>query len=343
MPRNFKKNFLVIGFITMLSVSLSACAGSQDDEPVPGKSGASSTFVEKGPQPTRSSAPSGETKEKSDNAFADVLSQAPSGSQYAEVDITADGKPELLIQKPDINQELNGWSVVEVYDSHGEKYTASVTGREDFWIGAAGSGGSRAMLQTTADHTGLLYSTWMSLNTEVKTQLWHVDGTAVVDSGKEWKYPWKGGDSGIQDEAPEDLKGNIVDIEWEDIEPSSNGSTTGKKEQQAQQSNSGRSKADFPYFTSGRTGTAASDEPNNTTPEFGRAVYDAFISHWIATGDSQPQLQVTSPRTGQTYTMTCVDRGEYSSVLCSGGNNAKVYIYHPIDDSVTKPMNLQYG
>lgn len=114
-----------------------------------------------------------------------------------------------------------------------------------------------------------------------------------------------------------------------------------QQEQNHLQSQSGRSKADFPYYTYGRTGTAPSTEVNRTTPEFGRAVYDAFIEHWIATGDSQPVLEVVSPANGNTYSMSCSANDH--SVLCTGGVGAKVYIYRPIDDSVTKPWGLQYG
>lgn len=109
------------------------------------------------------------------------------------------------------------------------------------------------------------------------------------------------------------------------------------------QPHSGRSKADFPYYTYGHTGTAPSTEVNHTSPEFGRAVYEAFIEHWIATGDSEPELQVVSPVKKKSYSMSCSEDVDYSTVLCTGGRDAKVYIYRPIDDSVTKPMDLQYG
>ena len=99
----------------------------------------------------------------------------------------------------------------------------------------------------------------------------------------------------------------------------------------------------FPYYTYGHTGTAPSAEVNHTTPQFGRAVYEAFIEHWIATGDPQPELEVASPADGFSYSMSCSENVQYSTVLCTGGRDAKVYIYRPIDDSVTKPMDLQYG
>ncbi|GAB3941724.1 hypothetical protein [Corynebacterium tapiri] len=107
--------------------------------------------------------------------------------------------------------------------------------------------------------------------------------------------------------------------------------------------NSGRSKADFPGYTVGRTGTGPAWEPNNTSPEFGSKVYYAFIDHWIATGNTQPTLNVTSPVTGQTYEMSCTGGQGTDSVLCQGGNNAKVYIYRPIPESVTKPTGYTYG
>lgn len=342
MAPNFKKTGLVISSIAVLSLGLVACSDTSSDESAPGTSSATSISVEKGPQPTLSSS-SEEPRKGDENLFSEILSQAPEGSQYAEVDITADGKPELLLQTPDVNGERNEWPVVHVFDSQGSKYSVSVNGNDGFWNGSGNVSFSRTKLQATADNTGLLFTSWSGTAPEVNTQLWTVEGNTLVASGKAWDYTWKGDGSGIQDDAPEDLRRNAVDIDWKDVKESAEGSA-GAQEQQAQQSNSGRSKADFPYFTSGQTGTASNaGQANSTSPEFGRAVYNAFIEHWIATGDSQPQLQVASPVTGQTYSMSCVDQGAYSSVLCSGGNNAKVYIYHPIDDSVTKPSNLQYG
>lgn len=127
----------------------------------------------------------------------------------------------------------------------------------------------------------------------------------------------------------------------ETVEPTGDDSAGSAQEGQTPASTGGRSKADFPYFTSGRTGTGpATGQVNKTSPEFGSAVYNAFLDHWIAAGDSQPVLQVASPVTGQTYTMTCTQ--DTYSVLCTGGDEAKVYIYRPIPDSVTKPWGLQY-
>lgn len=103
----------------------------------------------------------------------------------------------------------------------------------------------------------------------------------------------------------------------------------------------GRSKADYPYFTAGHLGTSNPSGNNNTSAEFARVVYDQFIDNWIRTGMNNPVLTATSPVSGGTYTMTCSPQSMY--VLCTGGNNAKVYILEPIDPSVTRPMDLMYG
>lgn len=105
----------------------------------------------------------------------------------------------------------------------------------------------------------------------------------------------------------------------------------------------GRSKADYPYYVADRLGTApVPGGSGNTSPQFARAVYEAFIDHWVRTGDKQPVLNVASPVTGQTYAMTCTAAAR-SHVECAGGNNAKVYILAPLDPTVTPPMGLQQG
>lgn len=61
-----------------------------------------------------------------------------------------------------------------------------------------------------------------------------------------------------------------------------------------------------------------------TSPEFAASVRDGFVSHYLATDQLNGQIDATSPVTGNVYSMSCEDNGEY--VTCTGGNNAVVYI-----------------
>ncbi|RRQ06547.1 hypothetical protein [Corynebacterium bovis] len=207
----------------------------------------------------------------------------------------------------------------------------------------------------TRDGSGLVYSKWNGGDGQTTSVVVRFTGTDLEDTpGRVWDYRI--------DRSPADLEALKVPLQWTpsgDRGPltGSGGPTPGEQAAQAAPpagqaappaagaaSTDGRSKADFPYYTVGQTGTAPASSPNRTSPEFGRAVYDAFIDAWTRTGDDEPVLSVTSPVTGTAYTMTCSYTGSGGlSVLCSGGQNAKVYIYRPIPDSVTKPNHLQQG
>ena len=340
MAPKFEKTAFALSSVVLLGLSLAACSDAPSEEQASETGSAAPSSEKTGPQPTLATSASRETEEGEDDPFSEILSQAPSDAHYAKVDITSDGEPELLLETQDIAAD-KGWHRVSVYDSQGEKYSATVHGEEGFLHRAGHATMDRSMLQATADHNGLLFSTWHGTRPDVHTELWTVDGQALVHSGKDWDYRWKGLDNGLQDQAPADLKANAIEIEWKDVNPAEAGSARSAQEGQTPASTDGRSKADFPYFTSGRTGTGpATGQVNKTSPEFGSAVYNAFLDHWIATGDSQPVLQVASPVTEQTYTMTCTE--DTHAVLCTGGDEAKVYIYRPIPDSVTKPWGLQY-
>jgi hypothetical protein len=64
---------------------------------------------------------------------------------------------------------------------------------------------------------------------------------------------------------------------------------------------------------------------SNTSESFAAAVFSAFTATYASTGNSEPTLSVTSPATGQTYTMQCAHYGH--TVHCNGGDNAVVGIY----------------
>lgn len=66
------------------------------------------------------------------------------------------------------------------------------------------------------------------------------------------------------------------------------------------------------------TGSAA------TSVEFARAVRDAYVTHYLDSGELSATVVARSPVTGEIYPMRCTDNGEY--VTCRGGDNAVVYI-----------------
>ncbi|CAB0548363.1 hypothetical protein CIP107534_00813 [Corynebacterium diphtheriae] len=61
-----------------------------------------------------------------------------------------------------------------------------------------------------------------------------------------------------------------------------------------------------------------------TSPQFARAVRDAYASNYAATQQLNATLSVHSEVTGLDYSMQCSDNGQF--VICTGGNNAVVYI-----------------
>src|SRR5699024_7111756 len=71
-------------------------------------------------------------------------------------------------------------------------------------------------------------------------------------------------------------------------------------------------------FTVVRAGTSA------TSDAFARQVHSAFVNNYESTGRTFGSITAYSPVTQMYYSMDCRDRGSY--VVCTGGNNAVVYI-----------------
>ena len=61
-----------------------------------------------------------------------------------------------------------------------------------------------------------------------------------------------------------------------------------------------------------------------TTAPFALATRDVFVENYLNTQQTNATLQVYSPVTTMTYTMTCKDNKQF--ITCTGGNNAVVYI-----------------
>ncbi|MEL4164117.1 hypothetical protein MTQ16_04395 [Corynebacterium bovis] len=271
--------------------------------------------------------------------------------EYALADADEDGKPELVVRQLARAKGTTEESPVKVFGYDARRRTA-LEARRTVYDGAESVGFMRYAVTGTRDGSGLVYSKWNGGDGQTTSVVVRFTGTDLEDApGRVWDYRI--------DRSPADLEALKVPLQWTpsgDRGPltGSGGPTSGEQAAPpagqaappaaGAASTDGRSKADFPYYTVGQTGTAPASSPNRTSPEFGRAVYDAFIDAWTRTGDDEPVLSVTSPVTGTAYTMTCSYAGSGGlSVLCSGGQDAKVYIYRPIPDSVTKPNHLQQG
>ena len=63
---------------------------------------------------------------------------------------------------------------------------------------------------------------------------------------------------------------------------------------------------------------------STTSPGFALNVRDAFVRYYLDTGELNGQVRATSPATGMTYDVDCVDNGEF--VTCTAGDNAVIYI-----------------
>ena len=63
---------------------------------------------------------------------------------------------------------------------------------------------------------------------------------------------------------------------------------------------------------------------SKTSGPFAANVYSAFVDAYNSTGSPNVTVDVYSPVTGNTYTMSCSGG---STVYCTGGNNARVRIW----------------
>ncbi|MGN0095942.1 MAG: hypothetical protein ACI38U_07760 [Corynebacterium sp.] len=274
-----------------------------------------------------------------DNFTSDdaVLYDRTGAFEYSIVDINGDDLPEMLVA-----------AVGETF-SNARVYTVDAAGVVEtdalFAYGAATGGGGRAEFHTSAESRGVFKTLGRSGNGQYTTTRWTLEGDEMVEGDDKWDYR--------SDRKPDDLAKEQVEVEWtpvgdrsllggdaaSDTEAPDDGPNPDRPDAPAEPDadaeapadTGGRSKADFPNFG----GNSA------TSDQFARAVYNQFIEEYIATGNTSPSLQVASPTTGETYTMTCTPSTMY--VTCTGGTDASVGIYPPIDDPSTLPGEVQWG
>ncbi|RAV31923.1 hypothetical protein [Corynebacterium heidelbergense] len=266
--------------------------------------------------------------------------------QYALIDLGGDGQKDLLLKR--VSREV---SPIRAFTYDPASRTAKMIG-DPAGDGAASAGGERAAVAAAVPDGGMLVSDGRSGTGLYTTTLWKRQGFDLQKTSRVWNYR--------SDQKPGDLQTMEQPIKWYAAgdeqgltssptqEPAPAGapqptfSQSGEQPQsQGPSTSSGRSKADYPSFTAGRTGTAWDPKANHTSKEFARAVYNQFIEAWIRDGNASPQLSVQSPVTGQTYQMSC--KGNQHGALCTGGNDAKVYIYAPFPEDVTMPYDMQWG
>lgn len=255
--------------------------------------------------------------------------------QYTVTDINGDDLPELLVSA--IGETFSNAKVFSV-DAAGVVETDQL-----FADGAATAGGGRAEFHTSANGDGVFRSLGQSASGETWTSRWTLDGDRMVE-GQKWEFRI--------DQKPADLEEEQVEVEWTPVDDRSlldgtDSATDGDQDQgdgpnpdrsappeddagEAPADTGGRSKSDFPNFGANSA----------TSDELARIVYNAFIAEYLATGTTNPTLNVASPVTGESYTMTC----SYSTnVTCSGGNGATVMIHPPAPDPATIPDGVMWG
>lgn len=340
MLRNNLARMSVVGSLTLVLTTVTACgSGGSGDEPDALASTASATATrdEAQPQPTGASSP-GDTQDDNSgelsDAYADVLDAAPAGSQYVLLDITADGDPELLLKTPAEGQE--SLYDVSVYDTSGTEIPVDGVTTGKFADGLPGAGGRRYELAVSKDDDGILFSLRQSMDTAMTMDLWTIDNGVVRKTGQSWTYPVAAPPAPADTNAPADLVDKSVDIDWKPL-PGATGAATSGVPGGTGAATSGRSKADYPNFGAGTTNNG---QTQTTSDQFARAVYNAWIDQYIATGNLDAVVTATSEVTGQTYDMTC---SSDSSITCTGGNNASVHIFPPTPDPSTLPWQVQWG
>ncbi|GGG76438.1 hypothetical protein [Corynebacterium pelargi] len=282
------------------------------------------------------------------------IEDASSTYDYSLVDANGDGQKELLLRKTP-NAAVGSVLVFAADPEHNQAILADTALKD----GVATAGGGRYSIAGTKSEHGIIASSGEAASGATTAVLYTIDGASLVDQGQ-WNYT--AGSSGT----PESLEAAEAELDWENIaqrpfneqpdllrsnpgdlpniegETGGNDAASAKPEEKTSNRSiedvvDGRSKADFPTFS----GDASSANPNyvpKTSPQFARAVYNAFILEWIYNANTTPVLEVTSPVTGQTYTMTCV---QDTSVTCRGGNDAVVYIYPP--SPYAPPDGVQWG
>ncbi|AHW64845.1 Putative secreted protein [Corynebacterium glyciniphilum AJ 3170] len=338
---HFPRALSIAAVAVCTAATISACqtgANAELSDTTLESTNATTTGGSSGPRPTESNETTNRSTAGDDDlseAYDRVLESAPADSQYALVDITSDGDPELLLKTPAEGQE--SLYDVSVYDTSGTEVPVDGVTTGKFADGLPGAGGRRYELAASKDDDGILFSLRQSMDTEMTMDLWTIDNGAVRKTGQSWTYPVAAPPAPADANAPADLVAKSVDIDWKPL-PGATGAATGDTSGGTGPATSGRSKADYPNFGAGTTN---SGQTQTTSDQFARAVYNAWIDQYIATGNLDAVVTATSEATGETYDMTCSAMGP--NVICTGGNNASVQIYPPASDPSTLPGGVQWG
>lgn len=342
MRRNATRRTLTALPALALAVTLSAC-GSDDTDTASATTPTANATTEGNESATED--PNAEVyslyNEALDNLETDrftsedaVLYDGTGAFEYSIVDINGDELPEMLVAA--VGETFSNAKVFTV-DAAGVVETDQL-----FAYGAATAGGGRAAFHTSASGNGVFRSLGQSASGETWTHRWTLEGDSMVE-GDEWHYRI--------DQVPADLEEEQAEVEWTPVDDRSllggddadqnaedqgdgpNPDRPAPPEDGADEAladTGGRSKADFPNFGANSA----------TSDEFARVVYNAFISEYVATGTTNPTLNVASPVTGESYAMNCTYN---TNVTCSGGDGATVIIHPPAPDPATVPDGVMWG
>ncbi|WP_130839542.1 hypothetical protein [Corynebacterium neomassiliense] len=332
---------ITLAAAVLTTVSLAACSFPAPDhhESVVSDTTSSPGREDPGPHPTTGAhtpAPEQDSGgEPLSSSYSEVLKGAPAGTRYALEDVSGDGKPELLLRTPDITGVRNDVALVEVFDTQGRKLDTG-----SFYDGAASAGGGRYELAATSDGTGLLMTSWMSMNPETTTELWTLNNGTLRTSDRSWSYTMTDPSLGPVANAPAELAAMMRPVTWSDSptapvgQPTAVTGTSGSAVA-LNPTAPGTQIGDTCGYADGATVTAG----DSTSCGFAMAVARAALSTRFGPDTVSPadvtgyagiaDVTASSPTNGQTYTMSCGIGSAGNAVTCNGGNNASVRIQEP--------------
>ncbi|MGN0094853.1 MAG: hypothetical protein ACI38U_02210 [Corynebacterium sp.] len=332
-----RKSLAVVFAATALV--LTACGSDSDDT-------AATPTVSSGPSSEGETTP--DTPEDPDAALKDLYNDAldvvgehvssdgpAEGFEYALVDITADGTPEILVKA--VGGEFSAVRVLVPSDDN----TSLTHTEKTFQEGAASAGGARMSLEASSDG-GLLETSSQAASGQTTTTEWTFDGSDMVESGQSWQYRI--------DQVPGDLDAVRAPVEWSDVDDRSaierigsadEGVDDGGPNPDAAQDRGAGDDSDTAALVDetgqvggqcGQVDGAIVTAGGSTSCGFAMAValeamQPVYSPDTMAAGTAS--VTATSAATGETYTMNCQIGSGGGTATCTGGNNAEVRMEKP--------------
>lgn len=274
----------------------------------------------------------------------DFSAGEPTGEfEYALVDITADGKPELLVKA--IGSEFGAVRVLAASEDDSELIEA----QKIFHEGAASAGGARMALEASANNDALFETSGQSASGQTTTTAWEFDGAEMQESGQTWDYR--------SDQVPGDLEGVTVPIDWVSVDDRSGVDAIGAEGEGGSSGPQPTPSADAGDSGEGaEDASALADDPNqiggdcgvldgatvtagdNTSCGFAMNVaQEALKPVYVFDASAAPDPTVTppagvatveayTPANSETLTMECMIGTAGDTSTCTGGNDAMVSV-----------------